>query len=161
MVSSLLPVFLNSPARPFFSSSRPKPFSSTTSSERDLPTSPRSLVRTEFSAFSEKPATFFWAAAPYCKIRLESPTLIFLENSSTARFSSSVKSRSSISTGSAAGFWASGAAAVGTAVSSVSSGTAAAAVSSVSSGTAAAAAVSSVSSGIVCRSSLMVYRSFL
>ena len=59
-LSILLPLFLKRPKRPFFSSSSwPKPFSSTTRSERDLPISPRSLVRTEFSALSEKLAMFF------------------------------------------------------------------------------------------------------
>ena len=100
MVSSRLPVLLNRPARPFFSSSSPKPFSSTTSWLRSLPISPRSLLRTLFRAFSEKPATLFWAAAPYCKIMLVSRMSILWEKSSTAFFSASVSSFSSISTGS-------------------------------------------------------------
>ena len=120
MVSSLLPVFLKRPNRPFFSSSSPKPFSSTTSSERDLPTSPRSLVRTEARAFSEKPATFFWAAAPYWRIMLESMMLIFLEKSSTAFFSASFSRLSSICTGAASGL----AGSAGAEGSRVSSGTA-------------------------------------
>ena len=99
MVSSLLALFLNRPAKPFFSSP-PKPFSSTTSLLRSSPTSPRSLLRTLFRAFSEKLATFFWAAAPYCRIMLLSRTSILWENSSTAFLSSSVSSFSSISTGS-------------------------------------------------------------
>ena len=124
MASSLLPVFLKRPKSPFFSSSSPKPFNSTTSSLRDLPTSPRSLVRTEFRAFSEKLATFFWAAAPYCRIRLESVRSIFLENASTACFSASFSRFSSIRTGVASGLAASGAGAAGAAGSRVSWGTA-------------------------------------
>ncbi len=142
MTSNLFPAFLNLPKRPFFSSSSPKPFSSTTSSERDLPTSPRSLVRTEARALSEKPATLFWAAAPYWRIRLESITSIFLENSSTAFFSASDSMESSSSTGLTSGFSGSGAAGVA-AGSSVSSGAGMEASSA-----AAAAEGSRVSSGI-------------
>ena len=43
-------------------------FSSTTRLDSTSPTSPKSLVRTLFKAFSEKEAMFFWAAVPYCKI---------------------------------------------------------------------------------------------
>ena len=136
MLSSRFPAFLNRPMRPFFSSPSPKPFSSTTRRLRSCPISPRSLLRTLFRALSEKPATLFCAAAPYCRIMLVSRTSILWENSSTAFFSSSVRSFSSISTGSI--FFSSG------------SGTSGAVGSSVSWGTASAAAVGSrVSSGIM------------
>lgn len=58
-------------------------FSSTTRLDSTSPTSPKSLVRTLFKAFSEKEAMFFWAAVPYCKIWVESVMSIFWANSST------------------------------------------------------------------------------
>ena len=64
MASSSLRFFLKKPKMPF-SSSWPKPLSSTTREDRAWPTSPRSLVRTELRVLSEKPAMFFCAAAPY------------------------------------------------------------------------------------------------
>ena len=90
MASSLSRFFLKKPRKPPSSSSLPKPFSSTTREDRASPTSPRSLVRTLFSAFSEKPAMFFWAAAPYWSTTLESVMSIFWENSSTIFRSASV-----------------------------------------------------------------------
>ena len=80
---------------PFFSSSSPKCFSSTTREDRASPTSPRSLVLTLFRALSEKAAMFFWAAAPYWSTRLESVTSIFWENSSTIFRSASLSMDSS------------------------------------------------------------------
>ena len=77
------------------SSSWPKPFSSTTREDRASPTSPKSLVRTLFRAFSEKEAMFFWAAAPYWSTTLESVTSIFWANSSTIFRSASVSMDSS------------------------------------------------------------------
>ena len=121
MLSILLPALRNRPARPFFSSPEPKPLSCTTSSLRSAPTSPRSLLRTLLRAFSEKPATLFWAAAPYCSTRLVSVMSIFLANSSTAFFSCSVRSLSSSATGSTCFSCGASATAVG---SRVSSGTA-------------------------------------
>jgi len=100
MISSLLPAFLNRPFSPFFSSSSPKPFSSTTRRLRSSPISPISLLRTLFRAFSEKDATLFWAAAPYCSTWLVSRMSIFLEKASTATRSSSVRRLSSMATGS-------------------------------------------------------------
>ena len=156
MASSLLPAFLKRPKKPFFSSSSPKPFSSTTRSERDLPTSPRSLVRTEFSAFSEKLATFFWAAAPYWRIRLESVRSIFLENASTACFSASFSRFSSICTGVTSGLAGSGAGAAGATGSSVSWGT-----SSVWLGSRVSWGIMLFSSAIVCSSVYSSSQSFL
>ena len=90
MASSSLRFFLKNPKMPFSSSSLPKPFSSTTREDRAWPISPRSLVRTELRVLSEKPAMFFWAAAPYWSTRLASVMSICLAKSSTILRSASV-----------------------------------------------------------------------
>ena len=150
MVSSLLLAFLNRPNKPFFSSSSPKPFSSTTRRLRSSPISPMSLLRTLFSAFSEKDATLFCAAAPYCSTWLVSRMSILWEKASTACFSSSVSSLSSISTGSI--FFSSSLGTSGASGVSVREGTSTAAAIAVSSGV-------RVSSGIML--SVMAVVSFL
>ena len=96
MAVSLLPVFLKKPKKPFFSSSsRSKPFSSTTSWEIWSPTSPKSLVRTLFKVVSEKEAIFFWAAEPYCSTNVELVKSIFSAKSSTTLRSSGESTLSS------------------------------------------------------------------
>ena len=72
-------------------------------------------MRTLLRALSEKVATPFWAATPYCRISWESFRSIFLEKSSTTFFSASVSILSSITTGSALGFSGSTAGAAGSA----------------------------------------------
>ena len=52
-----------------FSAVASKPFNSPISWVMSSPVSPISLVRTRESALSEKSLSFFWLAAPYCKIR--------------------------------------------------------------------------------------------
>ena len=83
--------FLKSPKSPLSSSVISKLLSSTTRPDNISPTSPMSLVRTFFSAFSEKSAIFFWVPAPYCKIACELCRSIFCEKSSTIFFSSAVR----------------------------------------------------------------------
>ena len=116
MASILLPAFLKKPKKPFSSSSSlPKFFSSITRLDKVSPTWPKSLVRTLFSALSEKEATPFWAATPYCRIIWESLRSIFLEKSSTTFFSASVSILSSMTTGFTSGFSGSAAGASGSA----------------------------------------------
>ena len=74
--------FWKKPKKPLFSS-WPKVLSSTTREDRACPTSPKSLVRTLFRAFSEKLAMFFCAAAPYWSTTLESVMSIFSAKSLT------------------------------------------------------------------------------
>ena len=65
------------------------------------------MVRTEFRVFSEKEATFFWAAAPYWSTTLESVMSIFSAKSLTIFRSASVSMLSSIFTALASrSFWA-------------------------------------------------------
>ena len=95
IVVSLLPDFLKNPRKPFSSSSTSKLFSSVTSPEIIVPTSPRSFVFTFFKAVSEKSAIFFCVPTPYCKMPFVSFRLICLLKSSTIFRSSSVRMLSS------------------------------------------------------------------
>ena len=84
----------NFPKKPFSSSSS-KLFNSVTRLDSMEPISPRSLVRTFSSAFSEKSAIFFCAPAPNCKIIWELLRSIFSAKSSTICLSCGVRELSS------------------------------------------------------------------
>ncbi len=98
--SSSLDFFLKKPRKPFWLSSvASKPFSSPISWVMSSPVSPISLVRTRDSALSEKSLSFFWLAAPYCKIIWELVKSIFSAKSCTIFCSSGLSGVSSTVTG--------------------------------------------------------------
>ena len=79
-----------------FSSSASNVFSSVTTEVSRSPISPRSLLLTFSSVFSEKSAIFFCAPAPYCRMPFVLARSIWETKASTMAFCSSDRTESSM-----------------------------------------------------------------